>query len=111
MRRVIVVGVAAILAWTSVARAEQAPPRLKISASAVESVVQASIKAERQASVSAPSIAQQNRAALAQAGGGQTESWFQRNWKWLVPVVGAVAAVAIIAAAGGYDSDDGDGIY
>ena len=116
-RRLIVVGVAAILGWTSIVRADQTPPRLRISAAAVESVVQASIKADQLAAVSFQAVRTDGNpsAAMAQAGGAQTQSWFQQNWKWVVPVVAAVITVAIIAATGGYssngDSPNGDSPY
>lgn len=97
-RNVIVVGVAAILMWTSIARADQAPPRLTITAAAVESVVLATVKAERNTAAM----------AMAQAGAPPAPSWMSRNWKWFVPVVVGVAVVAIVAASGGYSSDDPD---
>jgi hypothetical protein len=46
--------------------------------------------------------------AMAQAGAPPAPSWMSRNWKWFVPVVVGVAVVAIVAASGGYSSDDPD---
>jgi hypothetical protein len=76
----------------------------------VDSVVQESIKAERLAAHGAPRMVGtvKPNATMAQVGSPQGESWFRQNWWWVVPVVGAGMALAIVAATGGYSDDDPD---